>query len=142
MTLKFIPPKEEAQSFPRYASYGEGQLKTHRTLSGARNSLNNRVAPYGYWRNSEKTWKQGFILENIDGEWYTLYHVKDGSKFEDLPWVHKRWVHTQYRWKMYTQPTDSQAERYHVEYYSRPMTTDEYVSWRLQVERERLGIQA
>lgn len=138
--LKFIPPKEEAQSFPRYASYGNGELKTHRTLSGARNSLNNRIAPYGYSYKPEATWKQGFILENVDGEWYTLYHVKEGSKFADLPWVHTRWVHKQYNWKSYTQPAESQADRYSIEHYSRPMTTDEYVAWRLAVEHERLGL--
>lgn len=138
--LKFIPPKEEAKSFPRYASYGAGQLKVHSTLSGARNSLNNRCAPYGY--RSEKGWKQGFILENVDGEWYVLYHVPEGAKHEELPWVYKRWVHKQYGWRTYyTEPT-YKPEDYTLEYFSRPMTTDEYVSWRLAVERERLGIPA
>jgi hypothetical protein len=137
MSLKFIPPKEEAKQFPRYASYGDGQLKTHRTLSGARNSLNNRTAPYRSWEADAK-WKQGFILENVDGEWYTLYHVKEGSTRNELPWMHKRWSHKQYHWKYYTEPTNSDS--YVLEYYSRPMTTDEYVDWRLAVERERLGI--
>ena len=135
--LKFVPPKEEAQTFPRYASYGAGQLKTHGTLAGARNSLNNRTAP-GYWRKGDG-WKQGFILENIEGEWYVLYHVEEGAKDEDLPWMHKRWVHKQYGWKYY-EPPAIRADDYKVEYYSRPMTTDEYVTWRLAVERERLGI--
>lgn len=143
MTLKFVPPKEEAQSFPRYASYGAGQLKTHRTLSGARNSLNNRTAP-GYWRKDKEGYKQGFILENIEGEWYTLWHVPEGTMENDLPWVHKRWVHKQYGWKYDHNPsvgsTYHKAEDYREEYYSRPMTTDEYVAWRLAVERERLGI--
>jgi hypothetical protein len=138
MSLKFIPPKEEAQQFPRYASYGAGQLKTHRTLSGARNSLNNRTAPYGWSWHDDAKWKQGFILENVDGEWYTLYHVEEGSTRNELPWMYKRWVHKQYHWKYYTEPTNTND--YMVEYYSRPMTTDEYVQWRLAVERERLGI--
>lgn len=133
---KFIPPKED-KTFPRYASYGGGQLKTHRTLSGARNSLNNRCAPHGY--KSEKGWEQGFILENVDGEWYTLYHVPEGAKYEDLPWVHKRYVHSVYGWKLDNLPKHK-PENYTVEYYSRPMNTDEYVAWRLAVEHERLGI--
>lgn len=133
-SLKFIPPKEENTSFPRYASYGNGELKTHRTLSGARNSLNNRTTNWG--RN---TWNQGFILESVDGEWFVLYHVQEGSKFEELPWVHKRWVHKQYAWKSYTE-SPYRPDEYKVEYYSRPMSTDEYVAWRLQVERERLGL--
>lgn len=139
--LKFIPPKEEAQSFPRYASYGTGSLKTHRTLSGARNSLNNRTADWNWKHKADATWKQGFILENVEGEWYVLYHVEEGATFEQLPWVHKRWRHKQYGWTYYEQPTFTpDPENYRVEYFSRAMTTDEYVAWRLQVERERLGL--
>lgn len=136
MTLKFTPPKEEAKSFPRYASYGAGQLKVHGTLSGARNSLNNRTAPG--WR-SEGKYKQGFILENIEGEWFTLYHVEEGATFEQLPWVHKTWVHTRYGWKSETEP-DYRPDEYKIVNKARAMTTDEYVAWRLAVERERLGI--
>jgi hypothetical protein len=131
--LKFIPPKEEGSSFPRYASYASGELKTHRTLSGARNSLNNRA-------KRSSGWKQGFILESVDGEWYVLYHVPEGARYEDLPWVHKRWKHRLYKWYYYTEPSSLSLGSYTVEHYSRPMTTDEYVQWRLAVERERLGI--
>jgi hypothetical protein len=140
--LKFVPPKEDAKSFPRYASYGAGQLKTHGTLSGARNSLNNRTAPYGY--KSEGKYKQGFILENVDGEWYVLYHVEEGSKYEDLPWVKKVWKHKQYGWKYDHDPSENsswhKADDYKVEYVSTTMSKDEYADWRISVERERLGI--
>jgi hypothetical protein len=144
--LKFIPPKEDAKSFPRYASYGNGELKTHGSLSGARNSLNNRTAPYGWSWKKDSVWKQGFILENVDGEWYTLYHVKEGSTFNELPWVKPFYYN--YGWNRLTESTLSHsyyAERINdgrikVEYRAVPMTTDEYVQWRLAVERERLGI--
>lgn len=140
MSLKFVPPKEEAKAFPRYASYGAGQLKTHRTLSGARNSLTNRTAPYGWVWKDDATWKQGFILENVNGEWYTLYHVPEGAKKNELPWMHKRWVHKKYEWTYVDEPSGRNLDDYRVEYFSRPMSTDEYVAWRLKVEHERLGL--
>lgn len=145
--LKFIPPKEEAQSFPRYASYGNGELKTHRTLSGARNSLNNRIAPYGYSYKPDAVWKQGFILENVDGEWYTLYHVKEGSKFADLPWT-KEFYNNGYGWSPLTDYVREntyyskkfESGEYRKEWRKVSMSTDEYVAWRLAVEHERLGL--
>jgi len=144
LTLKFIPPKEEAQSFPRYASYGSGQLKTHGTLSGARNSLHNRTAPYGWsWKDDAK-WKQGFILENVEGEWYVLYHVEEGATRDSLPWMKKVWKHKQYGWKYDHDPSSNssfhKAENYEVEYVATAMSKDEYAAWRVAVERERLGL--
>lgn len=143
-SLKFVPPKEEEQSFPRYASYGAGQLKTHGTLSGARNSLSNRIAPYGWSWKEDAKWKQGFILENVGGEWYTLYHVKEGSTNNDLPWMKKYWVHTKYGWKYNHNPAEHSryhnAEDYEVKYVSETMSKDEYAEWRVAVELERLGI--
>lgn len=142
--LKFVPPKTD-EKVPRYASYGNGQLKSHGTLSGARNSLNNRC---NSWRSTG--WKEGFILENVGGEWFVLYHVPKDAKIEDLPWMKQ--FYEDYSYGSYSSPyTDSMKES---NYYQNKlkdgsaklvwkpvaMTKDEYAEWRISVEYERLGL--
>lgn len=163
MTLKFAPPKEEAKSFPRYASYTSGEMKTHGGIGFAKNSLQNRLwtyvdnpdydaslPTYSYSNRSQiRVTRHGFILENVEGDWYVLYEVQPGLKStEDLPWYkefyHDRWARNIpytdfYRNSSYYQGILEKGEAKIIKK-AVPMTTDEYVAWRVAVERERLGI--
>lgn len=135
--LKFIPPVDKT---PRYASFTGGTMKVHTKVGHAKQSLRNRS--YRYDSQLRKAvWNEGFILQQVDGTWYILYYVPEGTEFEDLPWVHPQWVrHGQYysdrRWD---EPT-YRPEEYKKNYVSRPMTRDEYADWRVKVELERRGI--
>ena len=157
--LKFVPPKEEATKYPRYASFAAGEMKLHHGVGFAKNSLNNRMwerVGDGTFRkgwndreveNTKLVTKHAFLLENVEGEWFTLYEIKPGLTKNELPWM-KEYYYGYYHWTLLTD-----YERNH-EYYSakiksgeyptqfRPtkMTTDEYVEWRLAVELERRGI--
>ena len=107
------------------------------------NSVISRTPAYAASSDDAK-WKQGFILENVEGEWYVLYHVEEGSTQHDLPWVKKIWKHKQYGWNYDHDPSEGskyhKAEDYKVEYIPTTMSKDEYAAWRVAVERERLGI--
>lgn len=142
--LKFTPPKE--QKLPRYASYGGGIMKTHVGLGGAKQSLEYRstfrgeaLLPGQSWYERPLLWKEGFILELVDGEWFTLYHVEEGTKDDELPWKQDRWTHKQYSWTYVTEPRYKPEDCRH-EKVSRPLSRDEYAAWRVAVELERRGI--
>lgn len=159
--LKFTPPKEERQAY-RYASYAGGEMKLHGGIGFAKNSLNNRMWTrvnteevvrkdyegkdvYG----SKLVTKHAFLLENVDGEWFVLYEIKPGLTRNELPWM-KEYFYGYYRWteltsyyrenKYYAQKI--QNGEYPTQWRATPMSTDEYVAWRLAVELERRGIQA
>jgi hypothetical protein len=113
MTLKFVPPKGQN----RYAifSYADnvdrGDFKAYNDLGIA------KVVAGRWVRHSNVK-----ILENVDGDWYQLYDVRQGTMYKELPWVKnvKSWY--------------SSYDRYR----AKPMTRDEYAEWRLKVERERI----
>lgn len=158
MSLKFVPPKSETKKFPRYASYVHGdEMKTHGAIGYAKLSLNNRMWTYrdtDEMRESyggkmvpvrEKVTKHAFLLEMVEGEYYVLHEVKEGSKFEDLPWV-KAWLIGQWQNGLYT---DHEKENkyyqdkiadgsYRIVHKVTPMSTDEYVNFRLAVQREQI----
>jgi hypothetical protein len=150
MSLRFNPPPEEAKKLPRYASYAAGEMKTHGSIGAAKNSLNNRM---WRWKSTEgetpdrgrkRVTTYAAILENINGTWYTLYQIPDGTTSDTLPWM-KEYVQGKYgSVNLYTD--------YHKDspYYQKgiengtfkvfkkatPMTRDEYVAFRLAVQRE------
>lgn len=162
--LKFVPPKEEAGKLPRYGSYVVSNgLKVHGRLADAKNS----------WRNRGWAWKEtgeleerygkivpgrayvtlhAFILENVDGEWFTLYEIAPGLKEAQLPWMKEYYRDSKYSWDRwslvdntfeegyYKKLREEQPDRFIFTHKATPMTTDEYVAWRLSVEHERLGI--
>jgi hypothetical protein len=151
MSLKFVPPKEEAKGLPRHASYVVGSgMKVHGTVAAAKNSFNARGFEYvenpdwkegdSYYNRRHYVTKQAFILENIDGEWYVLHDIKPGLKSDELPWYKDVWIHNTYSWRNTMVKPTYQEEDYKKIRQSFPMTRDEYVNWRLAVERERLGI--
>jgi hypothetical protein len=146
-TLKFTPPNEKNGELPRYASYvvGDG-MKLHRSIGHAKNSLNHRG--YRVWRwMPDPERRHSFILENVDGSWYVLYEIPDGCKDEDLPWMKEYFVYSRngtvfsflytdyHRQSIYYKDllADGKAR---LEKRSCPMSMDEYVTWRLAVERE------
>jgi hypothetical protein len=161
-SLKFVPPKED-NSFPRYATYTKGEMKTHGTMSGAKNSLNNRmwtreVDPNEPERegyngvkrpNYRNVTRHAFLLESIEGEWFVLYEIKPGLTHNELPWMkeyfqsYKSWTPLTQSWKdsPYYGPKIASGE-YPTAFRKTPMTTDEYVAWRIAVELERRGIKS
>lgn len=136
MGLKFTPPKDD--TFYKYASYGNGQMKVHRSIGAAKQSLSNRCAPWGW--GSDKVWREGFILESVGGEWFVLHHVPEGTKRLDAPWYRDVWTHKRHSWwtKLYQEPSNPEDYFYAREAYS--MSKEEYAEWRIQVELERRGI--
>lgn len=138
--LKFTPPKEDAATY-RYASYVVGTgLKVHGSIGAAKNSWRNR----GWDR---RTTRHGFILENVNGEWFTLYEIKPGLTEEELPWMKEYYKddwgmspYTEYHQKntYYQKKLESGLAR--IVKKATPMSVDEYVDWRLAVEREIRGI--
>lgn len=144
MTLKFVPPKE--QKLPRYASYGGGVMKTHTEVGHAKQSLGHRSTyrgdgePGQHYYSRPVLWHEGFILELVDGEWFTLYHVEEGTNDEDLPWKKESWVDHRYGWsRQFVKPT-YRPEDYSRQVVSVPMSRDEYAAWRVAVELEKRGI--
>lgn len=163
--LKFVPPKEEAGKLPRYGSYVVSNgLKVHHRLVDAKNSWRNRgwtwretgelVERYGSMRpEREYVTLHAFILENVEGEWFTLYEIDAGLKESELPWMKEYYRDTKYSWDRWRLTNDSftkegyyknlretEPDRFVFQHKATQMTTDEYVSWRIAVEHERLGI--
>jgi hypothetical protein len=115
MTLKFNPPKQVA----RYALFvdhgqGRGAFKIYNDLGSVKNAY--RFAGHG--RYDVK------ILENVAGEWYTLFDIPKGTAYADLPWVKEVRTGGWYANRLVKRAV--------------PMTREEYAEWRLQVERERI----
>ena len=132
--LKFIPPRKH--KLPRYASYGNGVMKTHVSVGAAKQSLSHRVETY-------KGWGEGFILELVDGEWFILYHVKDGTATDDLPWKKRFWYRGYGYYgssRYFVKPTWIGESDLETATISVPMTKDEYAEWRVKVELEKRGI--
>lgn len=153
MTLKFVPPPVRTLRFPKYATYIPhlAEMKSHTYMSAVKNRINYQChrsealpgqedVPY-YQRKYRRFYKEVFVLENVDGEWYVLYHVPEGTEEDDLPWKKDSWVDTKYSWsgRTFTEPT-YRPEDYRHEKVTRPMDTEEYVQWRLKVELEKRGI--
>ncbi len=145
MTLRFNPPPAVAKKLPRYASYAGGVMKTHHRIGDAKNSLNNRMwTTVGQYPDRERVTTYAAILENIKGQWYSLYEVPEGSTYKTLPWVkaqfrpgyYSTWMNVdEYKDNPYYGPKLTNGELT-VQYNNVPMTVDEYVAWRIQVERE------
>lgn len=145
--LRFTPPKEEAKNLPRYASYVVASgLKVHGRIVDAKNSWRNRgwswqetgelIERYGSMRPERKhLTKHGFILENVEGLWFTLYEIKPGLTEEELPWYKDVWVHNDWGWTHLEEPSYG-TDKYTKKRKSFPMTRDEYVAWRLAVQKE------
>lgn len=161
MSFKFIPPKEETQKLPKYGSYVVGSgMKLHHGIGFAKNSLNNRmwtreidpdnpkVERYGgTYDNYRQVTSHAFLLESVDGEWFTLYEIKPGLTKNQLPWM-KEFFYNGWSWS----PVGEYLE---VPYYKEkyldnpetrrkfkavPMSTEEYVQFRLAIQREQLGL--
>lgn len=157
MTLAFTPPPEEAKDLPRYASYVVGSgMKLHGRVGDAKNSLSNRGwhyvggnpegATYSERRGNYVT-KRSFILENVNGKWYTLYDIAAGLTKDELPWM-KEYFNYGWGWTLYTDYLRTSTYYQNklangearIRKQATAMTRDEYVAWRIKVELESRGI--
>lgn len=115
MSLKFNPPKT-AGRYALFVDYGNerGFFKTYDKVGHAKSAHTHHN--YGVQNDAK-------ILENVQGEWFTLYDIPKGTNRNDLPWKKKRdsWYHRNSEYKV-----------------AKSMTRDEYAEWRLAVERERI----
>ena len=148
MSLKFNPPREEQKKLPRYASYAAGVMKTHSSIGHAKNSLNNRMWSWTGSRENgdrQRVTTYAALLENVNGQWYTLYDIPEGTTRENLPWMKEYYYDGYGTWSLVTDYHKS--SKYYQDKFSsgqyrvmkRPasMTRDEYVEWRLAVAREQ-----
>jgi hypothetical protein len=158
--IKFVPPAEEQAKLPRYATYSAGVMKTHSGIGFAKNSLNNRMWTY---KDTDEvvgeTWDKqpryrrirvthyAALLESVDGEWYVLYEIPEGTTKDNLPWMDDAYrthygniqrVTDYFRSSEYYQKKVADGE-IKIFRHSFTMTTDEYVNWRIAVEREKYG---
>jgi len=119
MTLRFDPPRQVAK-YALFVDHGNGRgfFKPYDDLGSAKNA--HRWHNYNN-RNNAK------ILENVDGNWYTLHEVKAGTSQNDLPWYKEV---DRYPWY------SSRSEKIRK---AVPMTREEYAEWRVAVERERIA---
>jgi|ERR1043166_6027864 hypothetical protein len=114
MSLRFNPPKQVAR-YALFVEHGEGRGRF--TVYNNLGSVKNAYHHAGTYNAASK------ILENVDGDWYTLFDIPAGTLYRDLPWVKE----ASYSWRGTPQKT------------AVPMTRDEYAEWRLKVERERVA---
>ena len=114
MTLRFNPPA----NIGRYAVFfdfgaGTGSFKTYRDLGSAK---------IGYHAKANQKFKEARILENVEGEWFTLYLVT--PNVTRLPWTREEPRRPGSSYKIWR---------------SVPMTREEYAEWRIKVEHERIA---
>lgn len=112
MSLKFVAPKNEKVRPPKYATYVATQwgnsLKTHSEIGHAKNSLRNRAGQmyYGYGSQTQRKWRQEAFL----------IEFVDGEMFVLAHWTTEdAWDHN--KW-------------------NRIPTGEEYIKWRIAVDRE------
>ena len=117
MTLRFEPPKTVAKYALFTVNVGNGKttFKSYDDLGSAKNAYHNKY-------NVDAK-----ILESVDGQWYVLFDIPNGTRYENLPWVKKVQRRFGYSYNEHSYPT------------SVPMTREEYAEWRLKVERERVS---
>lgn len=118
MALKFDPPKHLAR-YALFVDRGESYGGSRYTFKPYDNLGHAKLG----W-HSRGTHFDSKILENINGEWYTLFDIsKDANR---APWQKQveagGWRHPYKTWK------------------AKPMTRDEYANWRIKVEHEKLGL--
>lgn len=135
MGLKFIPPK----TVGKYALYvksnntGNDFFKVYNGLG----SLKNAFYPHVFdWRDSTRY--DAKVLEMVNGEWYVLYDIPEGTMKEDLPWMKKQYMTTRYGYTRYYNEKPGWVETAEVTR-ARPMSVEEYVQFRIAVHDESKG---
>lgn len=154
MSLKFVPPPVRTLDFPKYATYIPhlAEMKSHRQMSAVKNRLNYQChrrealpgqedVPY-YSRKYRSFYREAFILERVNGDWFVLYHIPEGTEEDNLPWKKDVWRHKSYGWKSVGEEPTYRPESYVKTRESVPMTTEEYIAWRVEAELESRGITA
>lgn len=126
---------------PKYASLvvGSGDIfRTHSRVGDAKNSFYSRAGKY---KDGGYVYRQGAILEMVDGAWYILFSVEDGTKREDLPWFRTKEETTYKRnpeFESYntTPNVRSYITETHTWRVPSQMTVEEYAEWRVAVDRK------
>lgn len=117
-SLKFVQPPTDKKIGKPYATYSDGfGLKLYRTLGAAKQGLSHQI---GTSWGSVGAYRDGYILEQVDGQWFILYFVAKGTTKHNLPWK-----------KDVPQYWGGGTTRKSV-----PMTREEYAEWRVKVDRE------
>ena len=112
-SLRFQPPPNEQLRFALWVD--GGGFHQYRSVGSAKGAYYHKA-----WRGGEAR-----ILELIDGEWYTLYHIPANTSRDKLPWIQQ-----------------VEANRYYGSYRvskAVPMTREQYAEFRVAVERERVA---
>jgi hypothetical protein len=140
--LKFTPPVGRKKDLPKYMSYVPGGIdcvaRLHHAIGDAKNSVRNRAWQY---RGGEPAFKESYILEMVEGEWFVLYYIPDGTTESTLPWKTEVTYASYRRNPDYVSYTETPNESTFVRdektvMVTRPMTADEYADWRVAVDRE------
>lgn len=152
MSLKFVPPPVRTLQFPKYATYIPhlAEMKSHGQMGAVKNRINQQChrsealpgqedVAY-YQRKYREFYKEAYILENVRGEWYVLYHIPEGTERNDLPWMVDVWKHKQYGWVYHNEAPTYKPEDYIHSKVAKPMGTEEYITWRVKAELESRGI--
>jgi hypothetical protein len=127
-SLKFTVPPREQYKYGVWTNYGG--FKTHRSLGAAKQSAQSRGQMWGRQGSMRSA---AVITELIDGEWYILFEVPEGTTYNDLPWVKEEQKYDGYDSATY-------RAKYRTVHRARPMTREEYAEWRVAVELEKRGI--
>lgn len=120
--LRFVPPKLLAK-YAVFIDHGNGRgfFRTYDDVGHAKVAFRQQAGYF--WRGT--TSRAGKILELVDGEWFTLYDIPEGTT--QLPWQ-----------KDFGRDNGWGYRRSGIK--TVPMSRDEYGEWRARVERERLEI--
>lgn len=116
MGLKFDPPRQVSR-FALFVDRGETYGSSRFTFK-ATDTLG--VAKLKWHANGKRF--DSKIVENVDGEWYTLYDIPKGTV--NPPWQQEK-------------EAPGWRGNYKV-YRAIPMSREDYADWRVKVERERI----
>lgn len=109
--------------------------------------------PYYNKKYEYKVTQTWYVLELVEGEWYTRWEIKPGTLRKDLPWMEEV-VRVDYQYSTYFKPLTEfdalKAEMESDKSYKprrvervvrnkpRPTLLEEYIQWRISVALERL----
>lgn len=131
MTLKFLVPPAEQHNYGVWTK--GGGFRAYRNLGAAKQSLMARSGLFYPSINDKTKYGSAVITQLVEGEWYVLFDVPEGTAYNNLPWVKEEQKYEGY-------DRETHTSKYRAVYNARPMTREEYAEWRVAVELERRGI--
>lgn len=112
MTLKFTPPGNTARFALSIGSF----FKIYNDVARA------KIA----WHSHRWSSEPAHILELVDGQWFVLYTVQPNTRAENLPWYAETYGYVR-------------GVGWRTRNVAKPMSREDYASWRLQVNHELLA---